>query len=462
MTATTGSTPSAAPDPAAAPSGGARAPRPRWSNWARNQSCSPIAIERPRSEADIVRIVQRAATEGVPVKVVGAGHSFTPLVCTDGYLLDLADYDRVLSVDPEARTVTVQAGISLSRLNVELDRHGLALENLGDIAYQSVAGATSTATHGTGLQFGNLSSRIVGLRIVAGDGSVVEATPERNADVLDVARVGVGSLGVLSVVTIQCVPAFNLHALEQAERVDAVLERWDDEIVGNDHFEFFWIPNTGWALTKRNRRTDEPVAPRSRWRSFRDDYLLTNVGFDLTCRAGRMHPTLGRRMAKLVPGTGRAEYTDVSYKVFASARLVKFYEMEYAIPYEHLVEALNRVRQLVRRQGVQILFPVEVRVVAADDIPLSTAHGRTTAYIAVHVYQGTPYDQYFQGVQGIMDDYGGRPHWGKMHFQTAATLAPRYPRWDEFQALRARLDPDGRFTSPYLDRVLGPVGAVGG
>ena len=406
-----------------------------------------------------MRIVERAATEGVAVKVVGAGHSFTPVVCTDGYLLDLGDYARVLAVDTEARTVTVQAGIPLWKLNDQLATRGLALENLGDIAYQSVAGATSTATHGTGLHFGNLSSRIIGLRIVTGDGSIIEATAEHNADVLDVARVGVGSLGILSTVTIQCVPAFNLHAVEQAERVDAVLERWDDEILGNDHFEFFWIPNTGWALTKRNRRTLDPVQPRGRWRSFRDDYLLTNIGFDLTCRAGRFNPALGKRVAKLVPGTGRSEYIEASYKVFASPRLVKFYEMEYAIPRENLVEALNRVRLLVRRQGVQILFPVEVRVVAADDIPLSTAHGRETAYIAVHVYWGTAYDQYFQGVQGIMDDYGGRPHWGKMHFQTAATLAPRYPRWAEFQAMRARLDPGGRFSSPYLDRILGPLDA---
>ena len=406
-----------------------------------------------------MRIVERAATEGVAVKVVGAGHSFTPVVCTDGYLLDLGDYARVLAVDTEARTVTVQAGIPLWKLNDQLATRGLALENLGDIAYQSVAGATSTATHGTGLHFGNLSSRIIGLRIVTGDGSIIEATAEHNADVLDVARVGVGSLGILSTVTIQCVPAFNLHAVEQAERVDAVLERWDDEIGANDHFEFFWIPNTGWALTKRNRRTLDPVQPRGRWRSFRDDYLLTNIGFDLTCRAGRFNPALGKRVAKLVPGTGRSEYTEASYKVFASPRLVKFYEMEYAIPRENLVEALNRVRLLVRRQGVQILFPVEVRVVAADDIPLSTAHGRETAYIAVHVYWGTAYDQYFQGVQGIMDDYGGRPHWGKMHFQTAATLAPRYPRWAEFQAMRARLDPGGRFSSPYLDRILGPLDA---
>jgi FAD-linked oxidoreductase len=432
--------------------------RPRWTNWARNQSCSPLAIEHPRSEADIVRVVERAATEGVPVKVVGAGHSFTPLVCTDGYLLDLRGHSRVLGVDPSAGTVTVEAGIPLWQLSDELAAHGLALENLGDIAYQSVAGATSTATHGTGLRFGNLSSRVVGLRLVTGDGSVVEATPDTDPDVLEVARVGVGALGVLSTVTIQCVPAFNLHAVEQAEPVDGVLERWDEEVAGNDHVEFFWIPGTRWALTKRNRRTDEPVRRRPRWRELRDDYLLSNLAFDLTCRAGRLDPRLGRRVARLVPGTGRSEYVDVSHRVFASPRLVRFYEMEYAIPREHLVEAFGRVRELVRRQGVAIFFPVEVRVVAADDIPLSTAHGRETAYVAVHVYQGTPYDQYFQGVEAIMDDYGGRPHWGKMHFQTAASLAPRYPRWGEFQAMRARLDPQGRFTSPYLDRVLGPVG----
>ena len=420
-----------------------------------------MAIERPRGEDDLVRIVQRAAAEGAAVKVVGAGHSFTPLVCTDGYLVDLGDYDQVLSIDLAARTVTVQAGIPLWKLSDHLATRGLALENMGDIAYQSIAGATSTATHGTGRQFGNLASRIVGLRLVTGDGTVIEANPAVNPDVLDVARVGVGALGILSTVTVQCVPAFNLHAVEQAERVDALLERWDDEVANHDHVEFFWIPNTGWALTKRNRRTTEPVRPRSPWRAFRDDYLLSNLAFDLTCRAGRLDPRLGRRVARIVPGTGYADYIEPSYRVFASPRLVRFYEMEYAIPSEHLVEALNRVRELVRRQGVQILFPVEVRVVAADDVPLSTAYGRETAYIAVHVYQGTAYDQYFQGVQSIMDDYGGRPHWGKMHFQSAETLAPRYPRWAEFQALRRRVDPDGRFTSPYLDRLLGYTSGQG-
>ncbi len=392
------------------------------------------------------------------MRAVGAGHSFTPIVCTDGDLVDLSGYDQVLGVDLDARTVTVQAGIRLTALNQFLATQGLALENLGDIAYQSIAGATSTATHGTGLRFGNLSSRIVGMRLVTGDGSVVEATPAERGDVLDVARVGVGALGLLSTVTVQCVPAFNLHAVERAELVDEVLERWEDEIAGNDHFEFFWIPGTRWALTKRNQRTTEAIRPRPRWRAWRDDYLLTNAAFDVVCRIGRRRPDLIPRVAKLVPSAGPADYVASSASVFASPRLVKFYEMEYAIPRAHLVEALNRVRALVRTLGVPISFPVEVRAVAADDIPLSTAFGRETAYIAVHVYQGTTYDQYFQGVEHIMDDYGGRPHWGKLHYQSAATLAPRYPRWDEFQALRARLDPAGVFTTPYLERVLGPIG----
>jgi L-gulonolactone oxidase len=296
------------------------------------------------------------------------------------------------------------------------------------------------------------------MRLIAGDGTVLECAPTENADVLDVARVGLGALGVLSTVTLQCVPAFNLHAVERAERVDDVLAAWDDNLDSNDHFEFFWIPNTSIALTKRNRRTDEPVRPRPRWQEWRDDYLVSNVGFDLLCRVGRWRPALVPKVAKRLPSSGPVDYVDESYKVFASPRFVRFYEMEYAIPREAVPEAMGRLRTLVDRIGLSINFPVEVRAVAPDDIPLSTAHGRETGYIACHVYKGATFDQYFQGVEAIMNDYEGRPHWGKMHFQTAASLAPRYPRWDDFQALRARLDPEGRFTNPYLDRVLGPIG----
>ncbi len=431
--------------------------RVTWSNWAGNQTCAPTAIRKPRSEDELCALVRQATAAGTRVKCVGAGHSFTPIACTDGILVDLADYGRVLDHDVEARTVTVQAGITLAALCDELDQRGLALENMGDIAYQSIAGATATATHGTGWHFGNISSRIVGLRLIDADGKVVVATPEENADVLAAARVGIGALGVVSTVTLQAVKAFRLHAIEEPMRIDELLADFDGYMSSADHVEFYWVPHTGWALTKRNRRTDEPPSPRGRVKELVDDVLLPNVAFGALCRIGRRAPSLIPRMAKILPSTGRVEYTDRSDKVFTSPRMVRFYEMEYAIPRDCIPEALNRVRRLVDESGIQLSFPVEVRVVAPDDIPLSTASGRASGYIAVHVYKGTPYDAYFQGVEAIMDSYGGRPHWGKMHFQRAETLAERYPRWDEFQAVRRRMDPSGTFTNPYLDRVLGRI-----
>ena len=432
-----------------------------WSNWAGNQTCAPFAQARPTNEAELVDIVKDAAAHDRRVKVVGTGHSFTPIACTDGHLIDLREYARVLSHDDARHTVTMQAGITLSTLCDELDARGLALENMGDIAYQSIAGATSTATHGTGTDFGNLSSRIVGLRLVTGDGFVLECSADENADVFEVARVGLGALGVLSTVTVQCVPAFRLHAVEKAIPVDEVLDDFDGFMSSTDHVELYWVPGTRWALTKRNTRTDEPAAPRGRRREFVDDILVSNGAFGLMCRLGRRWPRAIPRLAKALPSASNLDYTDRSDKVFTSPRLVHFYEMEYAIPRGAVPEALNRVRALVDRLNVPISFPVEVRVVAPDDIPLSTAYGRATGYIAVHVYRGTPYDQYFQGVEAIMNDYDGRPHWGKMHFQTAETLAPRYPRWEAFQAVREKLDPERRFTNPYLDRVLGQTNGQG-
>ena len=430
---------------------------PSWTNWAGNARCEPRVIERPTDEQQLVDVVVRAAEREQRVKVVGAGHSFTDIACTDGALVDLSRYGRVVSVDAARARVTVEAGIELRTLSRELASVGLALENLGDIAYQSVAGATQTATHGTGLRFRNLSSQIVGLRLVTGTGEVLDCSADENADVLHVARVGIGALGALSQVTLQCVPAFNLHAVEEPMRVDEVLEGLDDHLEGNDHFEFFWVPHTGWALTKRNRRTDDPPDPRPRWRAARDDLLYSNVIFGALCRVGRRWPSKAAGLGRRVPSSGRVEYVDRSDRVFASPRHVRFHEMEYAVPREALVEAFQRVRALVRDAQIPVMFPVEVRVVAGDDIPLSTAHGRATGYVAVHVYRGSPYDGYFTGVEAIMADYGGRPHWGKMHFQRAETLAPLYPEWDRFQQMRTRLDPGGTFRNSYTDRVLGTV-----
>jgi len=429
----------------------------QWRNWAGNQVCLPEVVERPYGEDELVEIVQRAAAQGRRVKAVGAGHSFTDCAVTDGVLLDLSHYQKVRRWDADALQIEVQAGLVLHKLNGSLAVRDVALTNLGDIAYQSVAGAISTATHGTGLAFGNLATQVVGMRLITGDGSVVECSADEEPEVFAAARVGVGALGLISTVTLQCVPAFRLHAQERAERVDEVMADWDGFTRSADHAELFWVPGTGTALTKRNARTDErprplPIDTRLKAKLFND-----NVAFGLAQRIGRRRPSLLPRALRAIPSTGPLDYVDDSHKVFASPRWVHFLEMEYAIPIDAVPEALARVRRLVDDLGQPVGFPVEVRCVAADDIALSPAEGRTTGYLAVHVYRAVPHHAYFTGVERIMDDYGGRPHWGKLHFQTAETLRDRYPRWDQFQAVRRRLDPSGTFANAYTDRVFGPL-----
>lgn len=428
-----------------------------WANWAGNQRCAPAAVEHPASEDELAHIVKRAAAEGRTVKAVGAGHSFTDIACTDGVQLQLDRYGEVLEADRDSGKVTVQAGITLGRLNDLLWDMGLALPNLGDIAYQSIAGAISTSTHGTGLALGGLATQVAGLRLVTGDGSVLSCDGAEDPDLFAAARVGLGAVGMLSTVTLQTVPAFNLRAVEEPMRMDAVLRDIDRHAEENDHFEFYWVPHTGWALTKRNNRTDDPVGGRSKAREWVDRTLLENVAFGAVCRIGRWRPSLIPRLSKALPSTGRTEYVNRSYRVFTSPRYVHFYEMEYSLPRDTVVDALRQLMAWVDKSGLQLSFPVEVRFTAGDDIYLSTANGGQRCYIACHVYQGMPYEQYFRGVEAIMDPLGGRPHWGKLHYQTADTLPAKYPQWDRFLAVRRRTDPEGRFANEYTDRVLGPA-----
>jgi FAD-linked oxidoreductase len=373
--------------------------------------------------------------------------------------MDLRNCARVLAVDRERMRVTVQSGIRLHTLNRALDALDMALPNLGDIAYQSISGATATATHGTGARLGNLATGIVGLRLVDGRGEVRELNAESDPEGFRAAQVSVGALGIVSQVTLQCVPAFHLLAREGAERVDALLENLDAEVDGHDHFEFFWVPHTGWALTKRNDRTERPLAPRGVWPTLRDDLLYSNAAFGALCFAASLRPEWTPRLARMMPGSPPAQYVDKSWRVFASPRLVRFVEMEWALPREVAAEALGRIRAWLAASDLRILFPVEVRFVAGDDIPLSPAYGRDTAYLAVHVYRRrgpAVWEPYFRAVSEIARELGGRPHWGKLHFETAESLAPRYPAWDAWQEVRNRFDPERVFTTPAIVSLLGP------
>ena len=426
-----------------------------WKNWAGNQSANPIKVHRPQCESDIVAVVGYATAMQQRVKVVGSGHSFTAIAVAPDHLVDMTRYNKVVGLDATRMEVTVESGIVISDLNEYLNRAGFAMPNLGDVTYQTISGALSTSTHGTGALRTGLAAQITAFRLVVASGDVLQCSATENAEVFHCGRVGLGALGILSTITLRIVPAFRLQAIEEPMRVDTLLSKLDEYVKDNDFFEFYWIPHTGWALTKRNNVTQLPADPPARFKTWFNKMLMENIAFGTLCYVGRMFPRLIPRLSKALPSTGRTEYVNASHQIFASKRLVRFSEMEDSIRRDAVVEALNRVRRMVDDCGFLLNFPVEVRFTAGDDIPLSTGTGRENAYIAVHVFKGMKYEPYFREVEAIMSDYEGRPHWGKIHFKTADSLEPLYPEWKRYIEVRNRLDPEGVFTNDYLRRVLG-------
>ncbi len=430
----------------------------QWTNWGRCETARPTEVLRPKATAEVGDIVARASAAGRRVKVVGSGHSFTGIAVAPDIQVNLGALAGVLGVDRERRRVTVGGGTPLWQLTQLLTTQGLALENMGDIDRQTISGAISTGTHGTGVTFGGLATQVVGLTLVAGNGELVRIDEEQNSELLPAARVGLGALGIIVEVTLQCVPSFAIHAIERVEPVDEVITAFDERCTHTDHFEFFWFPHTDVAFTKANIRLPsytplESTNPVSQWI---EEELVENGVLGAICAVGSALPAavpvLNRTVTRFLSDR---EHTQRSDRVFTSPRRVRFREMEYAVPYESVGAAFDEVRSLITERGWRIGFPIEVRAAAADENWLSTAYGRRTAYVAVHRYVRDDPTEYFAAVEQIMRRHDGRPHWGKMHGRTAADLRERYPRFDDFLAVRKKLDPKRTFANDYLHRVLG-------
>ncbi|WP_100445882.1 D-arabinono-1,4-lactone oxidase [Glycomyces xiaoerkulensis] len=430
-----------------------------WRNWAGTESAAPVRTSRPVCADEAAAAVRAAAEDGLRVKAVGSGHSFSGVAVADGVLMDTGGLDEVVEVDPGAGLVTVGAGMGLWRLNRVLEAHGLALENLGDIDRQTVSGAISTGTHGTGDRYRGLSWQVEALKLVLADGSVVRCSRSERGELFEAARLGLGALGVIAEVTLRCVPAFKLRAVEWPMRLEAVLDRLEELVSENDHFEFYWFPHTERALAKLNNRysmADRRRRP-SRLSYWWNEDFTENALFGASSRVGARFPAAVPRLNRVAGRVWSARsYTDLSHRVFTSPRRVVFREMEYAVPREALPEVLGALRGAVDRRGLNVSFPVEVRFAAADEVWLSTAYGRRTAYVAVHQYHRHPHRDYFRAAAEIFDAVGGRPHWGKMHRLEADSLSRLYERFGSFLAVRDEVDPDRRFANPYLERVLGP------
>ena len=429
-----------------------------WQNWARTERVRPTTVEYPSTIEAVRRSVRSAAARGRPIKAVSTGHSFTGIAVAPGTLLEMTELSGLVSVDRDRQRARLLAGTRLHRIPALLAPYGLAMANLGDIDRQSISGAISTGTHGTGSRFGGIATQVVAATLVTAGGELLTVSEDENADLLPAVALGLGALGILVDVTIQCVPAFVLEAVERPEPLDSVVDDVVSRADAVDHFEFYWFPHTDTALTKTNTRlpAGSPTKPLSAASRLVDDVLVGNVVHQSVCSAGRAAPGL-------VPGINRLSakvwgdrtFSDASHRVFATSRGVRFREMEYAVPLDRLASAFRGVQRVIDEHGWRIEFPIEVRTAAADDLWLSTATERPSGYLAVHRYWKTDHTEYFAAVEEIMLAHEGRPHWGKLHTLDASALRARYPRFDDFTALRDRLDPDRAFRNPYLERVLG-------
>jgi FAD-linked oxidoreductase len=427
-----------------------------WRNWSGLESARPTRVEQPADTAAVVAAVERARAERSTVKMVGTGHSFTAISAPEATMLTPGGMRGILAVDREAMTVTALAGTQLKVLNAELERLGLSLHNMGDIAEQTLAGATSTGTHGTGGRWASLSAQVAALELVAADGSVHRVCAEQDPDLFAAARVGLGALGIITAVTFMVEPAFTLDAVEEPTTWEAFRDGFDEMVATSHHAEGYWFPHTDRVLTKRNNRTVDAPRPLSRARAYVDDELLSNGVFGLLNKVGNVAPpvipALNRVAARVLSAR---TYSDVSHRVFTSPRRVVFREMEYALPRDAGLLALDEARQLIERSGWRISFPVEIRQAPADDAWLSTAHERESLYLAFHMNAQTDHTAYFRAIEEVMRAHDGRPHWGKLHTRTAQDLAASYPRFEDFMKVRDQVDPDRVFTNRYLDRVLG-------
>lgn len=426
-----------------------------WKNWSGYVECPRTPVRSPDDVAQLTQLLAEAALDGRQVRVVGAGHSFSPLVASDGVIVSLDRMQGIVDVDTASGVARVQAGTRLHALGAALAERGLAMENLGDINVQSIAGATSTGTHGTGLGFGNLATQIAAMKFVTADGREVAASPDTNPELFAGGRIALGALGVLSEISLRLVPAFRLKLARGGMTLEDCLAQADALVAANRSFEFYWLPHTEAVLTKTWNVTDAPIDETGlgRWVS---DVLLENTAFGALCRLGRAVPSwcpaLSRFCASMI---SRSEQVDASWSMLSTVRQVRFNEMEWSLPAARGADALREIKALIARREFPLMFPLEYRWVKGDDIWLSPNHGRDSVHISVHQFVGMPFERYFDAVQAICLNHGGRPHWGKVHSLKAAQLARLYPRWDDFLALRERMDPQGRFLTPYLRGLFG-------
>lgn len=425
-------------------------------NWSGNIQWTPNKIAHPSSEEEIKSIVLDAIKYKKKIRLIGSGHSFTSLCSTDNILISLDNYQGIISVDKEQKQVVVEAGTKLKLLGDLLFKENLAMENLGDINVQSIAGAISTGTHGTGTQFKSISNQVIALKFVNGKGEIIECSATKNAELFKSAQVSLGCLGIITEVTLQCVTSYKLKLQNKKEKLSDVLKTLHKRNSENRNFEYYWIPYTDTAWTKTSNIVENSEPDKVSFFNYWTEYVLENYMFKLLCDYAKIFPSQNTLIAKITAASiSNVKKVYHSHKVYATQRLVKFNEMEYNIPAETYKDVFKDIKKIVNSKKYNIHFPIENRWVKSDDIHMSPAYGRDSAYIACHVYNKKEYKAYFSALEEVFKTYDGRPHWGKLNTFTTEDVIKMYPKFDVFLKNRKEHDPENIFINPYLKNLFG-------
>lgn len=420
-----------------------------WRNWSGGQVCFPQARVAPADEQALADVIRSASGT---LRAVGSGHSFSALVPTDGTIVSLANFNGLIKADAEAMRSEFWAGTRMSDMGDPLKQAGLALPNMADIDYQTIAGAISTSTHGSGTAQGSCSTQVIGLRLITASGDAIDCDAQNHPEIFNAARVSLGALGIVTRVKLQNRKAFRLHRKEWVQNVNELMEQWPQLVKQHAHFEFLSVPHADIAIaTATDETQDTRTIPKEGGGDTAKVALLRNaetwLGGHPAARAWALD-----QGAKLIDFP---EVIDDSYKVYASVRDVRFNEMEYEVPAEVGLDCLREILARIRERQLPTYFPIEFRYVKGDDIWMSMFQGRETCSISIHQSHELDYQAYFSQIEPIFLKYGGRPHWGKLHHLGHRQLAALYPHMKDFLDVRAALDPQGKFLNEHLRSVLG-------
>ena len=381
------------------------------------------------------------------------------LVCSDRLNL-------ILNIDYESQTVVTQAGVTLKDLNQNLAKHGLALPNLGSISAQTIGGAIATATHGTGLGYGVISTIIQEITLVTGLGKVIKISLNENSELLNAAKCHLGSLGLVTELKLQVTKEFDLEVQEQPQTLETVLQKLPERLQ-SDHYRFWYLPHTDmvWEWSATRKPSQKNTLVQNTFQSIQNWYKEKFIGYYtfefllyLATYNQRFIPFINHWYVKQMFSHSKHSQAD-SVSQFKFDCLFKQQVNEWSIPIENTADAMLQIRNMIKQKDYKVHLPIEVRFVKGDDIWLSPCQGRDSCFIGIITY--LPYGKhidcqnYFRDYEKIMLSLDGRPHWAKRFGPESQTLEKIYPHWNEFQKIRYQLDPENRFGNSYSDRVLG-------